>query len=113
MPKRESVRERNARFQREAEEEVDALAPEAPKLSEKSVKWTGKNLSEIKKFHRDVAHYPIDPEDDGPQAPRDASQHPDNLHVHGKDGTTSIARVGDTITKDAAGRITVTSTRGK
>lgn len=74
-----------------------------------SVKWTGTNLAEVKKLHAKVSHYP---RADGDDLYRDASQHPDNLHLE-VDGMTLIAAVGDTITKDADGAITVQQTGTK
>lgn len=72
-----------------------------------SIKWTGKNLAEVKRFHKDVAHYP---RAEGDASYRDASQHPDNLHLTTKDGATIIVALGDTITKDDDGQITVQQT---
>jgi hypothetical protein len=88
-----------------------------------SVKWTGKNLADVKKLHKDVAHYPAEGKPKGfvslrvgdtppvpySEVPRDWSQHPDNLHLE-VDGRTLIAALGDTITKDADGNITVEPT---
>ena len=79
-----------------------------------SVKWTGKNLAEIKKLHKDVAHYPVEKGKVEGEVPseevyRDWSQHPDNLHIEA-DGRTLIVALGDTITKDENGRITVEQT---
>jgi hypothetical protein len=76
------------------------------KQSAGSIIWTGKNLADVRRFHPDVAHYPAGPKD---TFPRDASQHPDNLHVDA-DGHTLIAAIGDTLTKDTEGRITVEQT---
>lgn len=78
-----------------------------PKAGE-SIVWTGKNLADVRKFHKDVQHYPDDPN----AAPhyRDASQHPDNLHVTTDDGHTLIVAKGDTIARDAEGRLTVMQT---
>jgi hypothetical protein len=78
-----------------------------PKGKTDSIEWTGKNLAEVKRFHKNVAHYP---REKGDESYRDASQHPDNLHLTREDGTTLIAALGDTITKDADGRITVEQT---
>lgn len=72
-----------------------------------SIKWTGKNLAEVKRLHKDVAHHPTGKDED--QMPRDWSQHADNLHVE-VDGRTLIAALGDTITKDADGNVTVEPT---
>lgn len=70
-----------------------------------SVKWTGKNLAEVKRLHKNVAHFP---EKKG-EAPfrRDYTQHPDNLHITTDEGHTVIAEIGDSIVRDAEGRITV------
>ena len=72
-----------------------------------SIKWTGKNFAEVKALHKSVAHYPASAK--GEAYYRDATQHPDNLHLE-VEGRTLIAAVGDTITKDAGGRITVQPT---
>lgn len=74
-----------------------------------SIKWTGKNLAEVKKVHKDVKHYPRAAGDD---LYRDASQHPDNLHLE-VDGRTLILAVGDTLTKDSEGQLTVQQTGTK
>lgn len=74
-----------------------------------SIKWNGKNLAAVKKLHAKVAHHPRAAGDD---LYRDPSQHPDNLHLE-VDGMTVIASLGDTITKDAAGKISVQQTGTK
>ena len=71
-----------------------------------SVKWTGKNLADVKKVHPKVHHYPREKGDD---LYRDASQHPDNLHLE-VDGRTVVVYLGDTITKDADGNVSVERT---
>lgn len=81
-----------------------------PKGKTESIKWTGKNLAEIKRVYKNAAHYPREA---GDESYRDASQHPDNLHLTNEDGTTLVAAVGDTITKDAEGRVTVQQTAAK
>jgi hypothetical protein len=73
-----------------------------PKSNE--VVWTGKNLAEIKKLHRDVAHYP---EAEGEDFPRDASQHPDNLHIATDEGHTLVLGIGDALAKDKDGNLSV------
>jgi hypothetical protein len=82
------------------------------KASSESVTWTGKNLAEVKRFHKAVAHYPRS-EEEGDDGYRDASQHPDNLHLEREDGTTLIAAPGDAIGRDAAGNLTVTPGEGE
>lgn len=68
--------------------------------------WTGKNLADVKRLAKDVAHHPADKDK---ELPRDWSQHPDNLHVE-VDGRTLIAAIGDTIAKDADGNVTIEHT---
>jgi hypothetical protein len=68
------------------------------------IKWTGKNLAEIKKIAKHAAHYPEDPK--APAHPRDWSQHPDNLHVE-DGGRTLILGIGDTLVKGADGGLSV------
>lgn len=80
------------------------------KGAKQSVKWTGKNLAEVKRLHKDVAHYPREKDDD---SYRDASQHPDNLHLTREDGTTLVAAPGDTITRDASGMLAVVQGQGR
>jgi hypothetical protein len=69
-----------------------------------SVTWTGKNLAEVRKFHKAVAHHP---RAEGDESYRDASQHPENLHLETAEGTTLVIAPGDTIMKDAKGRLLV------
>ena len=74
-----------------------------------SIVWTGKNLAEVKAFHKQVAHYP---REEGDDSYRDASQHPDNLHLE-DEGRTLVAAPGDTITRDAKGRLAVEESDGR
>ena len=74
-----------------------------------SIVWNGKNLAAVKAFHKDVKHYPRKAGDD---SYRDASQHPDNLHLE-VDGRMLIAAPGDTITKDAKGGLSVVEGSGR
>ena len=68
--------------------------------------WTGENLADVKRFYRHVAQYPAEPKE---RFPRDASQHPDNLHLE-IDGQTVIAAKGDTLVKDDEGKVSVRQT---
>lgn len=77
----------------------------ATKKTTGSIRWTGKNLAAVRAFHKDVAHYPEDPK--AQAFTRDASQHPDNLHLE-VDGRTLTVGIGDTITRDADGLLAVT-----
>lgn len=68
------------------------------------VVWTGKNLAAVKALHGKVAHYP---RKDGDDSYRSADQHPDNLHVTTPEGHTLVVAIGDTLTKDVDGRLSV------
>jgi len=69
----------------------------------KKVQWTGKNLAEIKRIHKDVAHFPEREKD--PPHYRDWTQHPDNLHVTTEEGHTVILEIGDSLVKDDDGTV--------
>lgn len=68
--------------------------------------WTGKNLADVRKFHKDVEHYP---REEGDNSYRDPSQHHDNLHIEAQ-GQTLIAAPGDTLVRDRLGRVWVQET---
>jgi hypothetical protein len=68
-----------------------------------SITWTGKNLAEVRKFWRNVKHYP----ERGQPHYRDWTQHPDNLHVTTPEGHTVILEPGDSLTREATGRLGV------
>lgn len=70
---------------------------------EKKVQWTGKNLAEIKRIHKNVAHFPESEKD--PPHYRDWTQHPDNLHITTEEGHTVIAEIGDSLVKSEDGTI--------
>ena len=75
-----------------------------------SIVWTGKNLAEVRRFHKQVAHYP---RAEGDDSYRDPSQHPDNLHLTREDGTTLVAAPGDTITRGLDGLLAVVEGQGR
>ena len=76
-------------------------------MASNEIKWTGKNLAEVRRFHKDVAHFP---RKEGDESYRDASQHPDNLHVTREDGSTLVVALGDTLVRDRQGRLWVQET---